>query len=69
MAFKRDLPFALTDNAYNDPQLGVFCTYVDSQDRFWHTSADTMNMTASILSMGTVVPVTQIRADSLIVVP
>ncbi|MCK6472062.1 MAG: M28 family peptidase [Planctomycetes bacterium] len=42
--FKRDQPFALTDNAYNDPQLGVFCTYVDSQDRFWHTSADTMNL-------------------------
>ena len=36
-----DLPFALTDNAYNDPDIGVPCVYVDSQDRFWHTSADT----------------------------
>jgi hypothetical protein len=32
-------------------------------------SADTMNMTASILSMGTIVPVTQVRADSLLVLP
>jgi hypothetical protein len=39
---RRDLPFALTDNAYCDPQIGVHCTYVDSQDHFWHTSADTM---------------------------
>ena len=37
---RRDLPFALTDNAYNDPAIGVPCAYVDSQDRFWHTSAD-----------------------------
>jgi hypothetical protein len=32
-------------------------------------AADTMNMTASILSMGTIVPVTQVRADSLVVLP
>jgi hypothetical protein len=38
---RMDLPFALTDNAYNDPDIGVPCVYVDSQDRFWHTSADT----------------------------
>lgn len=31
------------------------------------TSADTMNMTASVVSMGAVVPVTQIRADTLTV--
>ena len=37
------LPFALTDNAYNDPDIGVPCVYVDSQDRFWHTSADTFD--------------------------
>ncbi len=35
-------PFALTDNCYNDPKLDVPCTYFDSQDRFWHTSSDTM---------------------------
>jgi hypothetical protein len=36
------LPFALTDNAYCDPLIGVHCTYVDSQDAFWHTSADVL---------------------------
>lgn len=39
----KDQPFALTDNHYCDPQLGVHCVYVDSQDRFWHTSADTLD--------------------------
>jgi len=36
------LPFALTDNAYCDPDIGVDCVYVDSQDAFWHTSADVL---------------------------
>jgi hypothetical protein len=36
----RNLPYSLTDNAYNDPELGVMCVYVDSQDAYWHTSAD-----------------------------
>ena len=36
---------------------------------FERISADTMNMTASILSMGTIVPVTQVRRDSLVVLP
>ncbi len=40
---RRDMAFALTDNAYNDPDIGVPCAYVDSQDRFWHTSADTLD--------------------------
>jgi len=40
----KDRPFALTDNAYCDPALGVECVYVDSQDRYWHTSADTMDL-------------------------
>ncbi|MCW8129390.1 MAG: M28 family peptidase [Planctomycetota bacterium] len=38
-----DEPFALTDNHYNDPAIGVHCPYVDSQDRWWHTSMDTMD--------------------------
>jgi hypothetical protein len=36
----RNLPYSLTDNAYCDPELGVMCVYVDSQDAYWHTSAD-----------------------------
>jgi hypothetical protein len=36
-----DQPFVLTDNAYCDPELGVHCPYVNSQDVFWHTSHDT----------------------------
>jgi hypothetical protein len=36
---------------------------------FQRVSADTMNMTATVLSMGTIVPVTQVRADSLVVLP
>ncbi|MFH0938438.1 MAG: DUF4910 domain-containing protein [Planctomycetota bacterium] len=38
---KKDRPFSLTDNAYCDPALGVECVYVESQDSYWHTSADT----------------------------
>jgi hypothetical protein len=38
--FQHELPYSLTDNAYCDPLLGVHCVYVDSQDAFWHTSAD-----------------------------
>lgn len=38
-----DRPFALTDNHFNDPLIGVHCPYVDSQDRYWHTSKDTMD--------------------------
>lgn len=33
------------------------------------TAADTVNMTASVVSMGAVVPITQVRADTLTVVP
>ena len=40
---QKELPFALTDNHYCDPQIGVHCVYVDSQDRWWHTSRDTMD--------------------------
>ncbi len=38
-----NLPFSLTDNHYNDPDIGIPCVYVDSQDRFWHTSVDTFD--------------------------
>lgn len=33
------------------------------------TAADTVNMTASVVSMGAVIPITQVRADTLTVVP
>lgn len=41
--FQGEIPFGLTDNHYNDPQIGVHIPYVDSQDRYWHTSKDTMD--------------------------
>ncbi|MBI3829548.1 MAG: DUF4910 domain-containing protein [Planctomycetes bacterium] len=41
--FQSEIPFGLTDNHYNDPQIGVHVPYVDSQDRYWHTSKDTMD--------------------------
>jgi len=40
---QKDLPFSLTDNHYCDPQIGIHCVYVDGQDRWWHTSRDTMD--------------------------
>lgn len=43
LVVRKENTFSLTDNAYNDPLLGVHCPYIDSQDRYWHTSADTMD--------------------------
>lgn len=42
--WRGDLPFALTDNHFNDPAIGVHMPYLDSQDRWWHTSKDTMEL-------------------------
>jgi hypothetical protein len=43
--------------------------FADDGRLFERISADTMNMTASILAIGTIVPVTQVRSDSLVVLP
>ncbi|MCZ7645747.1 MAG: M28 family peptidase [Planctomycetota bacterium] len=37
-----DLPWALTDNVYADPRLGVPCPFVLSTDDCWHTSRDVL---------------------------
>jgi len=44
LIMKPNRNFALTDNAYCDPSLGVHCTYIDSHDDWWHTSNDTMEL-------------------------
>lgn len=47
----------------------VRIVFADDGRLIGRTSADTMNMTASVISMGAVVPVTQVRADTLQVLP